>query len=50
LLFYSVSIARTSDIEYSLTAGTAVVDSLNSYAIVIASLKLPAGVTVRAGM
>jgi len=36
--------------EYSLTAGTAAVDSLTSYAVVIASLKLPAGVTVKAGM
>jgi len=45
-----MSTARASDIEYMLTTGTAPVDKFSAYAVVIASLKLPAGINIKAGM
>jgi len=49
-LIVSISTARESDIEYMITTGTAAVDKFSSYAIVIASLKLPAGINIKASM
>jgi len=47
---FSISSARASDVEYLLTTGTTVVDNFTSYAVVIASLKTPAGINVKASM
>ena len=47
---FSISTARASDVKYMLTTGTAAVDKFSSYAIVIASLELPAGFDVKPGM